>query len=77
VAANAAWIPAQPAKVAPFAGGNEADVRQNRGGRPAVPSEQKSRLLLAATKLMSAKIAAEDQQCPASKSHAFCSRQRS
>ncbi|HYP65588.1 MAG TPA: hypothetical protein VEQ14_04520 [Steroidobacteraceae bacterium] len=40
-----------------LAAGNEADVRRNRSGGPAVPSEQKSRLLLAETKSMSGKIA--------------------
>jgi hypothetical protein len=49
-----------PAKATPFAGGNEADVRRNRGGGPAVPREQKSRLLLAETKSISGKIAAGD-----------------
>src|SRR5262252_2254603 len=61
-------VPSQPAKVTPFAGGNEAAVRRNRCGGPAVPSEQKGRrprcvrtaLLLAETKSMSGKIVAED-----------------
>jgi len=51
---------AQPAKVAPFAGGNEADVRRNRRGGSAGRSRRKPRLSPAATKLMSAKIAAGD-----------------
>jgi hypothetical protein len=49
-----------PAKATSFAGGNEADVRRNRSGAAAVPSEQKSRLLLAETKPMSAEIASCD-----------------
>jgi hypothetical protein len=43
-----------------FAGGNEADVRRNRCGRLAGRSRRKPRLLPAATKLMSAKIASCD-----------------
>jgi hypothetical protein len=51
---------AQPAKVTPFAGGNEADVRQNRRRGSAVRSQRKPRLSLATTKAMSAKIASCD-----------------
>jgi hypothetical protein len=51
---------ARRAKATPFARGNQAHVRQNRRGSPALRRRQKPRLLPAETEPMSGKIATGD-----------------
>jgi hypothetical protein len=59
VACKMALLRSRP-KVTPFAGGNGVDVWRNRCRGSLLRSRQKSRLLPAATQLMSAKIASCD-----------------